>query len=86
MACASLPEPLPEEDRPVALDDPEIPSGVRAAVSQDAQPGDVLWRCVRQGAPTGPLAVLGCGHRPRVVEWWLMSAEGDLIEAYWLER
>lgn len=28
----------------------------------------------------------GWGHRPRVVEWWLMLAEGDLIEAYWLER
>lgn len=50
---------MPEEDRPVARDDPEIPSGVRAAVLQDAQPGDVLWRCVRQGALTGPLAVLG---------------------------
>ena len=86
MAFAPPPEPLPEEDRPVALDDPELPSGVRAAVLQDAQPGDVLWRCVRQGAPTGPLAVLGWGHRPLVVEWWLMSAEGDLIEAYWQAR
>lgn len=86
MACAPPPEPLPEEDRPVSLDDPEMPSGVRAAVLQDAQPGDVLWRCVRQGAPAGPLAVLGWGYRPRVVEWWLMSAEGELIEVYWLER
>ncbi len=77
---------LLDEDRLVALDDPALPPEVREKVQRDARPGDVLWRCVRQGAPTGPLAVLGWGHRPRVVEWWLMSAEGDLIEAYWLER
>lgn len=68
------------------FDDPELPAAVREAVQRDAQPGDVLWRCVRQGAPTGPLGVLGWGHRPLVVEWWLMSAGGDLIEAYWLEH
>lgn len=61
---------LLEEDRPVALDDPEVPAVVREAVQRDAQPGDVLWRCVRKGAPTGPLAVLGWGHRPLVVAWW----------------
>ncbi len=77
---------LLDEDRPVALDDPALPPEVREQVQRDAQPGDTLWRCVREGAPTGPLAVLGWGLRPLVVEWWLMSAEGDLIEAYWLER
>ncbi len=77
---------LEAPDRPVALDDPELPAAVREVVQRDAQPGDVLWRCAREGAPTGPLAVLGWGQRPLVVEWWLMSADGDLIEAYWVER
>lgn len=72
-----------EKDRPVALDDPELPESVRALVLRDAQTGDVLWRCVRQGAPTGPLAWLGWGSRPLHVEWWLTSADGELIEAYW---
>ncbi len=58
-----------EDDRPVALDDPDLPAAFRAAVQRDAQPGDVLWRCVRQGAPTGLLAALGWCHRPLVVEW-----------------
>ena len=47
---------------------------------------DVLWRCVRQGAPSGPFALLGWGHRPLVLEGWLVSGEGELIEVYWLER
>ena len=72
----------PEPDRPVALDDPELPGSVRELVLRDAQHGDVLWRCVRRGAPTGLLALLGWGPRPLVVEWWLMTADGDLIEAY----
>lgn len=75
-----------EPDRPVALDDPEVPDVVREAVQRDAQPGDVLWRCVRLEAPSGVLAVLGWGRRPRVVEWWLLSAEGELVKAYWLDR
>lgn len=77
---------LSEDDRPVALDDPEVPPSVRELAQRDAQPGDVLWRCVRQGAPTGLLALLGWGHRPLVLEWWLLSAEGELSKAYWPER
>lgn len=71
-----------EADRPVAVDDPEIPASVRELVLRDAQPGDMLWRRVRQGAPTGLFALLGWGPRPLVIEWWLMTADGDLIEAY----
>jgi hypothetical protein len=75
-----------EEDRRVALDDPEIPPSIRAMVQADAQPGDTLWRCVRLGGRSGPLAWFTSGERPLVLEWWLLDAEGDLVEGYWLER
>lgn len=62
-----------EPDRPVALDDPEIPPSIRAMVQAAAEPGSTLWRCVRKGGASGPL----------VLEWWLLDAEGELVDAYW---
>lgn len=71
------------EDRQVALDDPCVPETVRRAVLARMQPGDTLWRCPRASAPQGPLGLLGMGRRTTVIEWWLIDAQGDLIEAFW---
>ena len=49
------------------------------------QPGDQLWRCPRRSAPRGVLGVLGVGPRDGVIEWWLVDAQGGLIEAFWEE-
>ena len=49
------------------------------------QPGDQLWRCPRRSAPRGLLGVLGVGPRTVVTEWWLLDAQGELIEAFWEE-
>lgn len=76
-----------EDDRPVSLDDSEIPHSIREMVRADMQPGDVLLRCMKQGGARGPLDwLLASPERPLVLEWWLMSAEGELIEVYWLEH
>ena len=48
-----------------------------------AQPGDQLWRCPRRSAPRGLFSVLGVGPRDAVIEWWLLDAQGELIEAFW---
>lgn len=48
-----------------------------------AQPGDQLWRCPRLSAPRGALGLLGVGPRDVVIEWWLLDAQGELIEAFW---
>ncbi|WP_422846467.1 hypothetical protein [Acidovorax sp. M2(2025)] len=71
------------EDRPVDVDDPAVPQAVRTAVRAVMQPGDVLWRCPRLSAPRGMLGVVGIGRRDLVIEWWLMSQDGDLIDAFW---
>lgn len=48
-----------------------------------AQPGDQLWRCPRLAAPRGLLGIVGVGPRDMVIEWWLLDAQGELIEAFW---
>lgn len=72
-------------DRLVDVDSPEVPPALRAAVLRHMRPGDQLWRCPRMGAPRGLFGVFGLGQRQPVIEWWLMSAEGQLIEAFWEE-
>lgn len=74
------------EDRQVALDSPEVPASIRAEVQAMAQPGDTLWCCPRRSAPRGALGILGMGQRDVVIEWWLLDAQGDLIDAFWEER
>ena len=74
-----------DQDRQVALDDPAVPQSVRNAVRSVAQPGDTLWRCPWASAPRGVLGIIGIGHREPVTEWWLLSPDGDLIEAFWEE-
>ena len=73
------------EDRPVDVHAPEVPASVRQAVLAIQQPGDQLWRCPRRWAPRGALGILGMGQRGVVIEWWLLDAGGDLIEAFWEE-
>ena len=89
----AMPRPIPAtpadigdgEDRLVDVHSPEVPPGIRAGVLRLMQPGDQLWRCPRLGAPRGLLGVLGVGPRDVVIEWWLMDAQGGLIEAFWEE-
>ena len=33
----------------------------------------------------GALSLLGVGQRDVVIEWWLIDAQGGLIEAFWEE-
>lgn len=72
-----------DEDRAVDVHAPEVPASVRQAVLAIAQPGDQLWRCPSRSAPRGALGILGVGRRGVVIEWWLLDAKGDLIEAFW---
>ena len=60
-------------------------ASLRAGVLALMQPGDQLWRCPRRSAPRGLLGVLGVGPRTMVTEWWLLDAQGELIEAFWEE-
>lgn len=61
--------------------DPAVPPGVRAAVLARWQPGDSLWRCPRRAGRQGWFS-----STPRIViEWWLLDAGGDLVEAFWEE-
>ena len=71
------------EDRLVDMHSPEVPPSIRAKVQAMAQPGDQLWRCPRRSAPRGVLAIVGVGPRDAVIEWWLLDAQGELIEAFW---
>ena len=71
------------QDRRVPVDSPEVPAGVRGKVLNIMRPGDVLWRCPRLGAPQGALGLLGVGRRDVMTEWWLVSEDGELIEAFW---
>ncbi len=71
------------EDRPVDAQSPEVPPSIRAKVQAMARPDDQLWRCPRLSAPRGPLGLFGVGPRDVVIEWWLLDARGDLIEAFW---
>ena len=61
---------------------PEVPQSIRTQVLAMAQPGDQLWRCPPVGT-TGALGLLGVGQRDVVIEWWLLDAQGELIEAFW---
>ena len=71
------------EDRLVDVHNPEVPHSIRTQVLAMAQPGDQLWRCPRLSAPRGVLGILGVGQRDVVIEWWLLDAQGELIEAFW---
>ncbi len=71
------------EDRLVDVHNPVVPQSIHTRVLAMAQPGDQLWRCPRLSAPRGVLGILGVGQRDVVIEWWLLDAQGELIEAFW---
>ena len=74
--------------RPLAATPADIGDGENRLVdvhSPEVPPGDQLWRCPRLGAPHGLLEVLGVGRRDGVIEWWLLDAQGELIESFWEE-
>ncbi len=71
------------EDRLVDVHIPVVTQSIRTRVLAMAQPGDQLWRCPRLSAPRGALCRLGVGPRDVVIEWWLLDAQGELIEAFW---
>lgn len=81
-ADTSAPNLGDTEDRVVEVCAPEVPASVRGAALALMQPGDLLWRCPRRAAPQG---LFGMGPQSVVVEWWLVDAEGALIEAFWEE-
>jgi len=71
------------DDRQVDVYADEVPEGVRQEVLKLMQPGDTLWRCPSLSGPRGPSASPGIGQRDVVIEWWLLDANGELIEAFW---
>lgn len=73
-------------DRQVSPHDAQVPAAIRQRVLALLQPGDTLWRCPRLSAPRGPLGIIGVGRRDVVIEWWLIGADGDLIEAFWQQE
>ncbi len=73
------------EDRCVDPHAPEVPAAIRAAVLEQMQAGDTLWRCPRADEPRGPLSVFGIGRQALMIEWRLVDADGDLIDVFWLD-
>ncbi len=53
-----------------ALNDPRIPSGIALAANAIASVGDTLHYA----------------HTKHGGEWWLLDAEGELIESFWQEK
>jgi len=74
-----------DDDRMVDVHSPEVPTSIRDAVLVIMGPGDQLWRC--PCLSPGRRGFFGIGAQPDrvVIEWWLSSADGELIEAFWLE-
>jgi len=68
-----------EENRRVDPGDPQVPENVRAAVLRLWQPGDSLWRCPRLGRRKSWFS----SERKIVIEWWLLDANGEVIDAFW---
>jgi hypothetical protein len=67
-----------EQDRRVDPSDPEVPANVRAAVLQRWQSGDSLWRCPRLSGRKSWFSA----KRTVIIEWWLLDANGDLIDGF----
>lgn len=57
------------EEVPIPVDHTLVPEAIRQAVWEIRQLGDNLHRVVTDDG----------------VEWWLLDAEGELIEVFWIE-
>ncbi len=73
------------EDRIVDVHDPEVPPGIRRDVLANLPPGGVLMRCPRREPAHGLAGLLGLGRDGVTIEWWLLDADGELIDIYWNE-
>ena len=74
------------KDRLMDPHSPEVPAGVRTKVLAIMQPGDQLWRCPRLTGKKTRLGLFGTTvRREATIEWWLLDADGELIEAFWEE-
>lgn len=60
------------EDKPIPLDHPLAPELIRKSVIEMMEPGAKLYRAPVDGTPEG-------------YEYWLIDADGELIESFWLE-
>lgn len=66
-----LPSGRPEWDgQAFDLNDPRVPPGIAQAARQRASPDDTLHYA----------------HTREGGEWWLLDGDGELVEAFWLER
>jgi hypothetical protein len=68
------------DDRQVNVHSPEVPPTIRDAVLALMKPGDTLWRCP---CSTDRKRWFRASRGEVVIEWWLMGASGELIEAFW---
>ena len=68
------------DDRAVDVHAAEVPPAVRQAVLKQMRHGDALWRCPRLAGKNG---LFGLGQKKIMVEWWLISADGELVEVFW---
>lgn len=57
-----------DEHVPIPLDHELVPAAIRAGVEARWEPGDSLHRVPTRDG----------------VEWWLLDADGQLVEAFWL--
>ena len=73
------------EDRIIDVNDPEVPPDIRREVLANLPPGGVLMRCPRRAPARGLAGLLGLGKDGVAIEWWLLDADGELIESYWIE-
>ena len=67
------------EDRRVDINHPSVPPGIRASLLEIMQPGDQLWRSLSM---SGRVGWLGLGKPYSIIEWVLLSADGELIEVF----
>ena len=68
-----------DDDRLIDVHAVEVPPAVRHAVLARMVDGDTLWRCPRSNSQ----GLFGFKRKTIVIEWWLISADGELIEAFW---
>jgi hypothetical protein len=69
-----------DDDRVIDVHAAEVPPAVRHAVLARTVDGDTLWRCPRMRGSRG---LFGLGQGKPIVEWWLISSDGEMLAAFW---